>query len=74
MSQLQPTDRLISQNEVARLLGTTKEWVHKRRREGAFPEPFVLGNRVKFVEREVHLWLEEHRDSTGGQCSAEVVR
>ena len=73
--RLRSTDRLMSQSDVTKLLGCTKDWVLKQRRRGAFPEPYLLGDRsVKFVEREVHEWLEGHREGADEQGATEPVR
>lgn len=55
------TDRLLTAREVAEWLGLSPETVLRKWRAGEIPGYRLGSNVLRFKERELEAWLEEHR-------------
>ena len=56
-----PVDRLMTAQEVARLLGVTPGWVYEQSRRGRLPT-VVLGRYRRFRRRTVEEWIRSLED------------
>lgn len=54
------TDRLITDREVAHLLGASRSWPWKLARDGKFPKPILLSARcTRWRLSEVRIWMAD---------------
>lgn len=54
--------RMLDADEVAHLLGMTPAAFRQMRSRGDAPPCYRFGARLKYKPREVHEWIEEHRE------------
>lgn len=53
-----PSQRLLRDRDVARILGISRSLVHKRHRMGQLPKPVRIGRALRWDERELQRWLD----------------
>ena len=55
-------ERLLSQDEAAEFLGTTKKTLNTWRCNGKYNIPYIkFGNNIKFRKSDLEAWLELHK-------------
>lgn len=67
------SSRLLTADEVARLLQVPKTWVYRAAREGDLPS-VCCGRYRRFFEPDVDRWIEKHRDHSGQTTSPSSAR
>ena len=68
-TQLEPTsglDPLLSIEDLADYLGVPVTTIYDWRVDGKGPCGVGVGRHVKFTQRDVQAWIEEHRESRPG--------
>jgi len=51
-------DNLLTQAEVAKMLGVSRQWIYRHRKIGDFPEPISIGGKRMWAENTINNWVK----------------
>ncbi len=57
MNSLEVTERLLTANEVGRMLSLSKRTIFRHNSSGKIPAPVRIGSSVRWIESEIHAWI-----------------
>lgn len=64
-------EALLTERDLCRWLGVTRQTVFRWRAQGVFPAPVVLGDRLnRWDPRTVRAWLRDRRRGAGARGAA----
>lgn len=52
------SDQFVDMAFITRLTGLTDKWFYKLIKDGDFPKPIKLGRSSRWLQSEVHTWLQ----------------
>lgn len=58
------SDQFIDMAFITRLTGLTDKWFYKLIKDGDFPKPIKLGRSSRWLQSEVHVWLQGRIDKS----------
>ncbi|HIE4798812.1 TPA: helix-turn-helix transcriptional regulator [Serratia marcescens] len=58
------SDQFVDMAFITRLTGLTDKWFYKLIKDGEFPKPIKLGRSSRWLQSEVHDWLQYRIDKS----------